>query len=76
MLTTANICIVLYNLQNMSHTFSDFIFTAILWKQFRYNCPDFTNEAAEDTGGNRRGQGDVRSLIASFYFLFLFFKKK
>lgn len=66
MLTTANICIVLYNLQNMSHTFSDFIFTAILWKQFRYNCPDFTNKDAEDTGGNRRGQGDVRSSIVSF----------
>lgn len=65
MLTTANICIVLYNLQNMSQTFSDFIFTAILWKQFRCNCPDFTNEAAEDTGGKRRGQGDVRSSIAS-----------
>lgn len=71
MLTTANIGTVLYNLQSMSCIFSFYLHSNYV-KKFRYNCPYFTNEAAEDSGGNRRSQGDVRSLTAFFPFSYLF----
>lgn len=67
-LTTANICTALYNLQSMSHMFSYFIFTAILWSSLGTVVLILQTKPLKTWLVINRIQGDLMSLTVFFFY--------